>query len=73
MTAQPPMETALTGVYWLTTFELLCKILFHPTQLFSNHVCATGTGKDTCQNDSGGPMFLSENGRYIKHNDSFQM
>ena len=22
-----------------------------------------GTGQDTCQNDSGGPIFLEENGR----------
>ena len=33
----------------------------------SAHICAAdtdGTGKDSCQNDSGGPMFLLENGRY---------
>ena len=37
--------------------------------LRSNHVCAadkSNTGKDTCQNDSGGPMFLSENGRFVQ-------
>ena len=30
---------------------------------FSNHICATSPGKDACDDDSGGPMFLSENER----------
>ena len=36
----------------------------------SSHICATDTtnaGKDTCQKDSGGPMFLLENGRYTNN------
>ena len=30
---------------------------------FSNHICATSPGKDACDDDSGGPMFVSENER----------
>ena len=36
----------------------------------SSHICATdttNTGKDTCQKDSGGPIFLLENGRYTNN------
>ena len=36
---------------------------------FSIHICANdteNTGKDSCQSDSGGPLFLTENARYAK-------
>ena len=39
---------------------------------YSSHICATdpaNTGKDTCQRDSGGPIFLKENGRYEQINE----
>ena len=30
----------------------------------STQICAGDVGKDSCQDDSGGPMFLPENGRW---------
>ena len=33
---------------------------------FSNHICATSPGKDACTDDSGGPMFVSENERWVE-------
>ena len=33
---------------------------------FSNHICATSPGKDACNDDSGGPMFVSENERWVE-------
>ena len=30
---------------------------------FSDHICATSPGKDACDDDSGGPMFVFENER----------
>ena len=30
----------------------------------SYHICAADSGKDSCEGDSGGPLFLNENGRF---------
>ena len=32
----------------------------------SVHICTNGSGKGVCSGDSGGPMFLLENGRYTQ-------
>ena len=66
-----PTVAASTGlwIFCIVDFQFNLINKFHSFLLIdSNHVCAAGTdGQDTCQNDSGGPMFLSENGRYNTH------
>ena len=59
-TAQAPMEAELIGTNQgpCVMFPVICR--YHVS---SSHICAGDAGKDSCQDDSGGPMFLPQNGR----------
>ena len=67
-TAQAPMEAELTGTKQgpspCAMFLFYVEVDNICWYLFSSHICAGDIGKDSCQDDSGGPMFLPENGRW---------
>jgi len=41
-----------------------CKAAYSPSEITDNMICASNPGKDSCQNDSGGPLITDEGGYY---------
>ena len=60
-----PLALALTGKYFIYNIHENCNILHIESLNYSIDICAAGEGfKGVCHGDSGGPMFLPENGRH---------
>ena len=63
-------DGALKGLTMCVDFTLAA-LLSEAIYTFSHHLCAFNEeGHSTCSADSGGPLFLSENGRYVTCNNN---
>jgi len=41
-----------------------CRAAYSPSEITDSMICASNPGKDSCQNDSGGPLITDEGGYY---------
>jgi len=47
-----------------TTTNTECKAAYSPSEITDSMICASNPGKDSCGNDSGGPLITDEGGYY---------